>query len=42
MHPFVYDVTVFVDGFISGPNGDISNFAHSGRIFCRNLGTKHL
>ncbi|SNS57967.1 dihydrofolate reductase family protein [Antarctobacter heliothermus] len=32
MHPIVYDVAVSVDGFISGPDGDISNFAQDGQV----------
>ncbi len=32
MHPIVYDVAVSLDGFISGPNGDISQFAHEGPV----------
>jgi dihydrofolate reductase len=32
MHPIIYDVAVSLDGFISGPSGDISKFAHEGRV----------
>jgi dihydrofolate reductase len=32
MHPIIYDVAVSLDGFISGPNGDISKFAHEGPV----------
>lgn len=32
MHPVVYDVAVSLDGFISGASGDISKFAHEGRV----------
>ncbi|MBO9444154.1 dihydrofolate reductase family protein [Phaeobacter italicus] len=32
MHPIVYDVAVSLDGFISGASGDVSKFAHEGRI----------
>ena len=32
MHPIVYDVAVSLDGFISGPSGDISKFAHEGPV----------
>lgn len=28
MQPIIYDVAVSMDGFISGPGGDISQFAH--------------
>lgn len=30
MHPIIYDVAVSLDGFISGPGGDISMFAQDG------------
>lgn len=32
MHPVIYDVAVSVDGYISGPDGDISGFAHEGAV----------
>lgn len=32
MQPIVYDVAVSIDGFISGPDGDISQFAHDGPV----------
>lgn len=32
MHPIIYDVAVSVDGYISGPDGDISRFAHAGEV----------
>ena len=32
MQPIIYDVAVSVDGFISGPDGDISRFAHEGPV----------
>lgn len=32
MQPIIYDVAVSVDGFISGPDGDISKFAHEGPV----------
>lgn len=32
MHPLVYDVAVSIDGYISGPDGDISGFAHDGPV----------
>lgn len=32
MHPIIYDVAVSLDGFISGPSGDISKFAHEGPV----------
>jgi dihydrofolate reductase len=32
MHPIVYDVAVSIDGFISGPDGDISRFAQDGPV----------
>lgn len=32
MHPIIYDVAVSLDGFISGPSGDISMFAHDGPV----------
>ncbi|WP_306045303.1 dihydrofolate reductase family protein [Nioella sp. MMSF_3534] len=32
MHPVIYDVAVSVDGYISGPEGDISGFAHEGPV----------
>ncbi|WP_299472911.1 dihydrofolate reductase family protein [uncultured Roseibium sp.] len=32
MHPIIYDVAVSLDGFISGPGGDISKFAHEGEV----------
>ncbi|MGX9355750.1 dihydrofolate reductase family protein [Roseobacteraceae bacterium S113] len=32
MHPIIYDVAVSRDGYISGPNGDISQFAHDGPV----------
>ena len=32
MHPIIYDVAVSLDGFIAGPDGDISGFAHEGPV----------
>lgn len=32
MHPVIYDVAVSLDGYISGPDGDISAFAHEGPV----------
>jgi len=32
MQPIIYDVAVSIDGFICGPNGDISQFAHEGTV----------
>lgn len=32
MHPIIYDVAVSLDGFISGPAGDVSKFAHDGPV----------
>ncbi|MEP3278474.1 MAG: dihydrofolate reductase family protein [Stappiaceae bacterium] len=32
MHPIIYDVAVSLDGYISGPGGDISGFAHDGPV----------
>ncbi|MGH1329283.1 MAG: dihydrofolate reductase family protein [Paracoccaceae bacterium] len=32
MHPIIYDVAVSTDGYISGPNGDISQFAQEGPV----------
>jgi dihydrofolate reductase len=32
MHPIIYDVAVSIDGFISGPSGDISRFAREGQV----------
>ncbi|WP_170410272.1 dihydrofolate reductase family protein [Ruegeria atlantica] len=32
MHPIIYDVAVSLDGFISGPSGDVSLFAHEGPV----------
>jgi len=32
MHPLIYDVAVSLDGYISGPDGDISQFAHEGPV----------
>ncbi|SHF29820.1 Dihydrofolate reductase [Litoreibacter ascidiaceicola] len=32
MHPIIYDVAVSIDGFISGPDEDISAFAHEGKV----------
>ncbi|ABD54966.1 dihydrofolate reductase family protein [Jannaschia sp. CCS1] len=32
MHPIIYDVAVSLDGYISGPSGDISKFAHDGPV----------
>jgi hypothetical protein len=31
MQPIVYDVAVSIDGFIAGPDSDISRFAEGGR-----------
>lgn len=32
MHPIIYDVAVSIDGYISGPAGDVSKFAHDGPV----------
>ena len=32
MHPIIYDVAVSIDGYVSGPGGDISKFAHDGKV----------
>lgn len=32
MHPLVYDVAVSLDGYIAGPGGDVSRFAHEGAV----------
>lgn len=32
MHPLIYDVAVSADGFIAGPNADVSAFPHQGAI----------
>lgn len=32
MSKLIYDVSVSIDGFISGPDGDISQFPQSGRV----------
>lgn len=32
MQPIIYDVAVSIDGYISGPEGDISQFPQSGEI----------
>lgn len=32
MHPIIYDVAVSLDGFISGPDGDVSGFAQTGPV----------
>lgn len=32
MHPIIHDVAVSVDGYISGPGGDISAFAQEGPV----------
>ncbi|WP_179381183.1 dihydrofolate reductase family protein [Jannaschia marina] len=32
MHPIIYDVAVSLDGYIAGPAGDISRFAHDGPV----------
>ena len=32
MHPIIYDVAVSIDGFIAGPGGDVSGFAHQGPV----------
>lgn len=32
MHPIIYDVAVSADGFISGPDADVSAFPHAGAI----------
>lgn len=42
MHPIIYDVAVSLDGFIAGPDGDISKFAHEGPVvdaYFERLGT---
>ena len=41
MHPIIYDVAVSLDGYISGPSGDISLFAQDGPVvddYTRRLG----
>lgn len=32
MHPIIYDVAVSIDGYISGPGGDVSGFAFEGDV----------
>ena len=32
MQPIIYDVAVSLDGFISGPGGDVTKFAHEGAV----------
>ena len=32
MHPLIYDVAVSIDGYIDGPDGDISAFAQDGPV----------
>lgn len=32
MQPIIYDVAVSLDGFIAGPGGDVSHFAHDGPV----------
>ncbi len=32
MQPIIYDVAVSIDGYISGPDGDISRFAQGGPV----------
>lgn len=32
MHPIIYDVAVSIDGYIAGPFGDVSKFAHEGPV----------
>ncbi|TQV78992.1 dihydrofolate reductase family protein [Denitrobaculum tricleocarpae] len=32
MHPIIYDVAVSLDGYIAGPNGDVTRFAHEGPV----------
>ncbi|ASM75461.1 deaminase (plasmid) [Pseudosulfitobacter pseudonitzschiae] len=32
MQPIIYDVAISIDGFISGPDGDISQFAQEGPV----------
>ena len=32
MQPIIYDVAVSIDGYISGPDGDISKFAQEGPV----------
>lgn len=32
MHPIIYDVAVSADGFIAGPNADVSKFPHEGPV----------
>ena len=32
MQPIIYDVAVSIDGYIAGPEGDISQFPESGDI----------
>jgi len=32
MHSIIYDVAVSIDGYISGPGGDISQFAQEGAV----------
>ena len=44
MHPIIYDVAVSLDGYISGPCGDISGFAHEGEVvddYRQRLSTYH-
>lgn len=32
MHPIIYDVAVSIDGYIAGPEGDITGFADDGAV----------
>lgn len=32
MQPIIYDVAVSIDGYIAGPDGDVSKFAHDGPV----------
>lgn len=32
MHPIIYDVAVSIDGYICGPDGDVSQFAQGGPV----------
>ncbi|MFV2054116.1 hypothetical protein [Aliiroseovarius sp. YM-037] len=32
MQSIIYDVAVSIDGYISGPDGDIEKFPHQGQV----------
>ncbi|MEP3225824.1 MAG: dihydrofolate reductase family protein [Parasphingorhabdus sp.] len=32
MQPIIYDVALSIDGFIAGPDGDVTQFAHEGPV----------